>query len=219
MAKRKDPDILSETEEAAAQEYVLNGGDQAKAWRKAHPRSRAKDKTVWEEASRLFSQPKVRARIAELRKQASERAVVSESMVLEETSKIAFADLRRVFDSTGALLPVHQWPDDVAGAISSIEVVEMAGGAEIGGEAGIEHQPMYTKKVRLWDKNTALEKLFRHLGLYEQDNTQKNPVVANLDKLPLEIQQLIVNKLHAIASSRSELDGGADPGSSQPVTH
>ena len=41
-------------------------------------------------------------------------------------------------------------------------------------EAGSKPRP---KKIKLWDKNAALEKLMRHLGPYESDNTQKAPVV------------------------------------------
>jgi hypothetical protein len=29
-------------------------------------------------------------------------------------------------------------------------------------------------KVKLWDKNAALEKALKHLGLYERDNRQKS---------------------------------------------
>jgi phage terminase small subunit len=28
------------------------------------------------------------------------------------------------------------------------------------------------KKVKLWDKNSALEKAMKHLGLFEKDNSQ-----------------------------------------------
>jgi hypothetical protein len=30
----------------------------------------------------------------------------------------------------------------------------------------------YTKKLKLWDKNAALDKAAKHLGLYERDNAQ-----------------------------------------------
>jgi hypothetical protein len=33
-------------------------------------------------------------------------------------------------------------------------------------------------KIKLWDKNAALEKLMKHLGLYETDNRQKAPNIA-----------------------------------------
>lgn len=38
----------------------------------------------------------------------------------------------------------------------------------------------YTKKYKIADKNTALEKLAKHLGLYEKDNTQKTNPLAEL---------------------------------------
>ena len=38
----------------------------------------------------------------------------------------------------------------------------------------------YLKKYRIADKNSALEKLFRHHGLYERDNEQKTDPLTSL---------------------------------------
>jgi hypothetical protein len=32
----------------------------------------------------------------------------------------------------------------------------------------------YTKKIRFWDKNAAIDKAMRQLGQFERDNTQRS---------------------------------------------
>jgi hypothetical protein len=48
--------------------------------------------------------------------------------------------------------------EHVAGMIAAIEVDEAR----------------RTTKVRMWDKNQALEKAFKYLGLYERENSQQS---------------------------------------------
>jgi hypothetical protein len=43
-----------------------------------------------------------------------------------------------------------------------------------------------TTRVRMWDKNQALEKAFKYLGLYERENTQHSE--------NLELQVVLVGK-------------------------
>ena len=45
----------------------------------------------------------------------------------------------------------------------------------------------YTKKIKLWDKGAALEKLFKNFGMYQKDNEQKS---ASLEKLLNEISEI-----------------------------
>ena len=77
-------------------EEVSEGGSQSNAYRKAYDTSQMAPKTIWEEASRLRSHPKVAARIMELEaeKEARRRmqALSREDRVLQELEKIAFGD-------------------------------------------------------------------------------------------------------------------------------
>ena len=97
-------------------------------------------------------------------------------LVLEEyltiLKQIAKADLRKMFDDNGALLPPMLWPDDVAVAVEDLVVVETAGGRAITGEGGVTHVPVYTKKVKLWNKIAALERLIdMATGVYGKPTT------------------------------------------------
>lgn len=66
---------LTAKEEAFAQAYVLGGcSDATAAWRKAHPDSKASDKTKWNKAHVMLKKDEVRARIEVLQGKASEKA-------------------------------------------------------------------------------------------------------------------------------------------------
>ena len=92
-----------------------------------------------------------------------------------------------MFNEDGSLKMPHQWPKEIAGAIAGFEVVTMS--------QGPDSPPLYVNKVKFWDKNPALERLFKHMGLFEADNRQKNPLAGDLSNLPAPLLQLIQDKL------------------------
>lgn len=161
--------------------YVANGGNGKQAAIEAGYAPRSAEVT----ASRLLRKAKV-AEAVEKRRSAAltaaqEATGVTVAGTLRELHGIVHSDLRKAFDpKTGALLPPHLWPDDVARAMASVKVVEMAGGMKVGGEDGITHVPMYTKEVKFWDKNSAIEKAMKTLGLFEKDNAQRTDPLAAL---------------------------------------
>jgi hypothetical protein len=53
---------------------------------------------------------------------------------------------------------------DTRAAIASMEVDERK----------VDGIVVRTVKIKFWDKNAALEKAMRHLGVYERDNTQRS---------------------------------------------
>lgn len=101
----------------------------------------------------------------------SAKTGVEANRVLLEIARLAFNDPRRVFDDNGAVLPVKQWPDDVAAAISSIKISEEtnADGVVVG----------VNKEIKFWDKTKAIDMASRHLGLYDADRSQKTEITLN----------------------------------------
>ena len=55
--------------------------------------------------------------------------------------------------------------DDTRAAVASFEIDERKVDGVVVGR---------TTKIKLWDKNRALEMAMRHLGLYERDNAQRS---------------------------------------------
>lgn len=62
---------------------MLDGLCQADAYRAAYECRRMSDKTIWEKASRLAADDKVRARLEELRAQVDQRSIMSAQKRLE----------------------------------------------------------------------------------------------------------------------------------------
>jgi hypothetical protein len=72
----------------------------------------------------------------------------------QEMHSLATSDIRALYGPSGELLPVDQWPDDIAVAIQSVETDELFDGK------GDERQQIgVTRKVKFWDKNKSLEQL------------------------------------------------------------
>jgi len=119
----------------------------------------------------LKKKPGVAAAILEAMEAASKRAQITQDDILRELGKIAFQDIRKLYDEEGNLLPVHLLDDDIAAAVAGIDIVEMAGGAEIGGEVGIKHKAMQTKKIKTWDKRAALVDYGKYFGMFKDVTT------------------------------------------------
>jgi len=140
---------------------------------------------------------------------ACEAAVIEEVRVLTETARIAFSDPGELFDDDGNLLSIKEMPAHVRAAIASIEVEEKR--VEIDGEKAVR---AVVKKVKLWDENSASERLFKHRGLYEQDHAQRNGL---FNGVPVEIVQQIQERLRALV--RPDVAGPAAPGNPDRFTH
>lgn len=62
---------------------IIQGMSQADAYRSAYPNQRMSDKTIWESASKLMANPKVNARLTELRNELAKPAIMSAQERLE----------------------------------------------------------------------------------------------------------------------------------------
>jgi phage terminase small subunit len=116
-------------------------------------------------ASRLRSIEIVLKRIEELQKEIAQKVieeeVVTRAEVLRELKKIGFADISDLYDNNGHLKSFHDIPEHARKAIAGVEVDELFEGF------GKEREKIgLTKKVKLWDKNKALENLGRYLKLF-----------------------------------------------------
>lgn len=119
-------------------------------------------------ASALLAKPQIRA-ILDKRLEAIRASRQREAEAfLRNTMAVATSDIRQAFDDDGRLLPVNQWPDELALAVSSLDVDEIRQ-ARDGDE---EAETRVIKKLRLWSKTGALDLLGRFAGVIgakEQD--------------------------------------------------
>jgi phage terminase small subunit len=171
-ARRK----LTAKQELFVQEYLVDLNATRAAIRAGYSA-----KTAASQGERLLRNVEIQAAIAERMKERGERTTVTADRVLLEAARLALFDPRKLFNDDGSPKGIHELDDDTAAAVAGIEVLEQFEGS------GKDRVFVgYLKKCRIADKNAALEKLFKHHGLYERDNSQKTDPMTSL--------------LHAIAS-------------------
>ena len=125
-------------------------------------------KTARKQASRLLSNVDISQRITEKCQKQAANTGLSVERVLKEAMRLAFFDIRKLTDSEGNPIPVHQLDADTAAAIQGLELATERGPDN-------ESGPTIVRKYKIADKNSAIERLFKHLGLFEKDNKQSNP--------------------------------------------
>lgn len=167
--------VLTPKQEKFAQ-LVVKLDNAAEAYRQSYDASKSTDATVYTKASHLMNNGKISARVRALRDAVAERSLISKERVLKEVSRIAFFDIRKIFNEDGTLKRVVDLDDDTASAIGSIEAIQI----------GDDGTLVLSKKFKMSDKNAALEKLMKHLGLYEVDNKQKATMVGEVRLVALQ---------------------------------
>lgn len=93
----------------------------------------------------------------------AENADISVEELLRAEKRIAHFDPRRLFDERGRVLPPHEWPDDVALAISGFEVTELPDGS-------------CKYKIRPVAKGASLERMEKHLGMFKDVHVHEGEV-------------------------------------------
>jgi phage terminase small subunit len=112
--------------------------------------------------------PNIQAYIQELQSNRQNRTEITGDMVIKELARIAFFDIRNIFNDNGTLRSVTELSDDTAAAISSIKSRIEKQGEDKDDWAEI-------KEYKANDKLRALEMLAKHLGILEKDKTPKEP--------------------------------------------
>jgi phage terminase small subunit len=120
----------------------------------------------------LLSNPKIDMYIRKLQKQMRDRFVLTSDRVVQELCKIGFINPQELYHEDGRLKAPLEMTANNASAIS--EITE-----EMVGIDPISHKPLIKRKYKFHSKEGALDKLARHLGLYEKDNNQRATAIVN----------------------------------------
>lgn len=152
---------LTAAQERFAQE-VVKGLSMTEAMYIAYPASkRWKTSAVHNRASKLAHLDLVRKRIDLLTIEAASQAVLEAADVMLEVKRLALSDIAGVMHEDGRVKLPNELDPATRAAISSFKIDEYG---------RIEY--------KFWDKNSALDKAMKHLGLFERDNGQKtNPLL------------------------------------------
>ena len=122
-------------------------------------------------------------RAPQVKRKAAERIAdmladaIDPNRVLREAGRLAYSDIRQLYDEKGKLLPIKRWPDDIARCVKSIESVR---GNVDKGDGKFDDMV----KVQLWDKTGRLQDLMKHHGQLTE-------------KLEVHLTGNLVERLHA----------------------
>ena len=177
------------------EEYMIDGNAP-----KACLRAQYHTWNVVATAATLMNNTHIQAAIQTRKEALRDKYAITRERVLGEYAKIAFFNLKNLFDDRGQMIPVQDMPRDVAAALSKLRISDhvLKGGGNI-----------ITTEVKPYDKPVALDALSRYLGLFEEDNRQRviEPLLNELlGSLPPQAALLLREKLRAAVQLR--LDEG-----------
>lgn len=115
---------------------------------------------------RLLANVGIRTEIEAAMKAREERTHITQDRVLQELARIAFFDIRKLYNENGGMKAPHELDDDAAAVLSGVEVTE-----EFDGRGDDREHVGTTKKAKVFDKGTALTLAMRHLGMLK-DKTE-----------------------------------------------
>lgn len=150
IADASDTSVLTDKVLRFVDEYLVDFNASGAARRAGYS-----EKTAGQIGYALLKKVEIQKVITAKQKELAHQSGITRAKIVGEAARLAFSDVRKVFDSAGNLLPIHQLPDEVAAAISGIELVVTGTGDDV----------VQTKKIKFWDKNTPILTLLKHLGL------------------------------------------------------
>lgn len=155
---------LTPKQERFCQEYIIDL-NATQAYIRA--KYTAKDADV--AGPRLLGNVGIKDRIEELMAKRAAKVGITQERVLQEYARLAFFDIRNIYDEKGSIKKVTELDDDTAAALVSVKAI---------GSTETEY--------KLADKKGALDSVARHLGMFEKDNKQRKTEI-NLGDILEEI--------------------------------
>lgn len=137
------------------QRAVVAAGYNCKTWENDGSTSAAS------KACQLLNDVKVQYRIQWLKENRARKADITEVRLLRELERVAFFDIRKIFEESGDLKNVATLPPEVAAGIQAVDIEKLFGTDDTGRKAHVG----YTVKIKTHDKLAAIEKLMKYLNM------------------------------------------------------
>jgi phage terminase small subunit len=165
---------LTIKQEAFVHAY-LETGNASEAYRRAYSPKKMSTKSVADEASRLLQHPGIAPVVAAARQQVAAQHDVTVERIVTELARIAFSDIRKAV----------KWGTVGDGeSILQASYVALKSSDEIDGDTARAiaevSQTQTGLKIKLHDKISALDKLGKHLGLFESDDAAKGNITVQI---------------------------------------
>lgn len=152
---------LNHRQERFVEEYLIDFNATQAAIRAGYSA-----KTAAQIGERLLKNVQVARKVDQRREHQAKSADLSAERVLKEAMRLAFFDIRKLVHPDGTPKKLSELDDDTAAAIQGLDVATI-GNMDVGVGQVL--------KYKIADKNSAIERLFKHLGLFKKDNDQTNP--------------------------------------------
>lgn len=166
-------DDLTPLQARFCEEYIkdLNGAGAAE-------RAGSKASDLYSAASTFLSNSKVQARIAELKRERSERTQIDAAWLLKRLADEATADVSDLYREDGSVKPVHEWPliwrQGLVAGIKHQEVRDHEGNAT--GDVIVD--------IKVSDRTRRLELIGKHVNVQAfQENIQHKGLDALAERL------------------------------------
>lgn len=166
----EDKPKLTDKQEAFCQEYVKDYNATQAAIRAGYS-----ENTAQQIGSENLSKLVIRERIDEIRAEIYQRNKVTIDEIVNGLGELFRVDTTEIFDEEGNIKPIDKMSEKARKAIKSIQVQTYT--YDNGSES-------VKKKIELYSKLDAAEKLMKHLGGYDKDNQQKRATNVTVFKLP-----------------------------------
>lgn len=191
---------LNPKQERFVEEYLVHL-NATQAYMRAYPDS--SPEAARTSACDLLANPKVQEAVAEAKARRAERMEITQDRVLLELARLAFVDVRKMFNPDGTAKQVTELDDDTAAAIVGLEIVEQQG-------EGGEVIRTRTRKLKVADKSAALANAMRHLGMLKDrvEHTGKDGGPIETTMSNNDLARRIAFVLAQAMAARTGADGG-----------
>jgi phage terminase small subunit len=139
--------------------------------------------------SQLLNDPDIVKHIKELTRKHFKALQMDADETLARIAAVARADVRKLFDDSGKLVPIVDLDDDIARAIQSVEVVRSGKGEQI----------QATVKIKLEPRMPALQLIARHHRLVEDQ-----PIVSVQQEAPIDAIDLARRVAFALSRAAAQ---------------
>lgn len=145
---------MTPKQEAFVREYLLDMNATQAAIRAGYSA-----KTAVAIGHETLRKPEVAEAIAAAQQARAARTEITADRVLQELARIAFFDIRRLYNTDGTLKKPHELDDEAASVLAGVDTTTTnIGGAD-------DDTSLVTKKAKVFDKTAALTLAMRHLGM------------------------------------------------------
>lgn len=167
MADEEKEIKLTAKQERFCEEYIIDLNATQAAIRAGYSSD-----TAYSIGSENLKKPEIQNFLATLKKNLSNQNEGLAQMVVDELKKIGFSNIQDFLESGNEIKDISTLDRDKAAVISSIKKSKTTFGDGEGNEGEKE-----SVEFKMWDKLNALEKLGKHLGIFEADNKQKKAII------------------------------------------